>query len=58
MNRAANDILEGIWGSIVKGLAGQPQEAACWSWRIDPDTISVSSLDAREGWYLWEVDRR
>ena len=49
MNRAASGILEGIRASIVKHIASQPQAAACGSWRIDPDSVRVSSLDAREG---------
>jgi hypothetical protein len=49
MNREASGILDGIRISIVKRLGSQPQAAACGNWRIDPDSLQVSSLDAREG---------
>src|SRR5262249_46376675 len=49
MNRAANEILRGIRGSIIERIGGQPRAEGCESWRIDPDSIRVSSLAAREG---------
>jgi hypothetical protein len=49
MNRAANGILEGIRASIAKRIGSQPKAAACGNWRIDPESVRVSSLDAREG---------
>lgn len=49
MNRAANEILKGIGNSIVKRYSMQPNGAGCGNWRIDPASIRVTSLDAREG---------
>jgi hypothetical protein len=49
MNRAANGILEGIRTFIVKPIASQPQAAACGGWRIDPDSVRVSSLGCTRG---------
>lgn len=49
MNEEANEVLEGIRASIVNRLADAPQAKACGIWRIDPETVRVSSLDAREG---------
>jgi hypothetical protein len=49
MNRAADEILEGIRTSVGSRISGQPKADGCGSWRIDPDSIRVSALDAREG---------
>jgi hypothetical protein len=49
MNTTAGGILEGIRTSIVKRVGEQPNGKGCGSWRINPGSIHVSSLDAREG---------
>jgi hypothetical protein len=49
MNRAASVILDGIRASVVRRIDSQSEAAACGGWRIDPKSVRVTSLDAREG---------
>jgi hypothetical protein len=49
MNRAATIILDGIRASVVSRIGSQPAAGACGGWRIDPNSVRVASLDAREG---------
>jgi hypothetical protein len=49
MNKTANEILEGIRRSMVQSVAARPQAEGCGGWRNDPDSVRVTSLDARDG---------